>query len=80
MSNSNKKFDLEERTAKFAEDIIDFCKNLKRDDINRTIVTQLIKAGTSIGANYCEADGAESGKDFKYKIAISKKEAKETKY
>ncbi len=80
MSKSQKNYDLEERTAKFAEVIIDFCKNIKRNDINRNIIIQLLKAGTSIGANYCEADGAESGKDFKHKIAISKKEAKETKY
>ncbi len=80
MSKSKKDYDLEERTANFAENIIDFCKNIKRNGINRTIIIQLIKSGTSIGANYCEADGAESGKDFKHKIAISKKEAKETKY
>ena len=78
MSKSKKDYDLEERTANFAENIIDFCKNIKRNGINRTIIIQLIKSGTSIGANYCEADGAESGKDFKHKIAISKKEAKET--
>jgi four helix bundle protein len=80
MSKSKKDYDLEERTAKFAEEVINFCNSIKRDDINRAIIIQLIKSGTSIGANYCEADGAESGKDFKHKIAISKKEAKETKY
>jgi four helix bundle protein len=78
MLKSKNKYDLEERTAKFAEEIVDFCKSIKKDDINRNIIIQLIKSGTSIGANYCEADGAESGKDFKHKIAICKKEAKET--
>lgn len=72
-----KKFDLEERTASFAEAIIIFVKTLKIDTINKPIVSQLIRPATSIAANYCEADGAESKKDFKHKIAISKKESKE---
>ncbi|MEK7068181.1 MAG: four helix bundle protein [Patescibacteria group bacterium] len=79
-SNYKRVYDLEERTAKFGEDIIEFTKTVKRDDITRPILNQLIRAGTSIGANYCEADGAESGKDFKHKIGICKKESKETKY
>ncbi|MEK7067774.1 MAG: four helix bundle protein, partial [Patescibacteria group bacterium] len=66
--------------AKFGEDIIAFAKIIKRDEITKPILNQLIRSGTSIGANYCEADGAESGKDFKHKIGICKKEAKETKY
>lgn len=79
VSVSNK-YDLEERTAVFAENIINFCRTVKIDYINAPIVQQLVKSATSIGANYCEADGAESSKDFKHKISISKKEAKETKY
>lgn len=78
--NDKKVYDLEERTAKFGEDIIEFTKTVKRDEIIKPILNQLIRSGTSIGANYCEADGAESGKDFKHKIGICKKEAKETKY
>ena len=78
--NAKKKFDLEERTAQFGEDIIDFGKSLPGDYINKPLVSQIIRAATSIGANYMEADGAESGKDFKHKIAICKKEAKETKH
>lgn len=74
MSESKKDYDLEERTAKFAESIVDFCKNIKRNDINKSIINQLIRSGISIGANYCEADGAESGKDFRHKIAICKKD------
>lgn len=83
MPNQNlntKKFDLEERTAKFGEDIIEFVKNLKRNAINLPLISQLVRAATSIGANFMEADGAESGKDFKHKIAICKKEAKETRH
>jgi len=75
-----KKYDLEERTAKFGEDVIDFVKTIKRNEINLPLISQLVRAATSIGANFMEADGAESGKDFKHKIAICKKEAKETRH
>ena len=73
------KFDLEERTSKYAESIIDFCKKIKLDTITRPIISQLVRSGTSIGANYCEADEASSMKDFVNKICIAKKETKETK-
>lgn len=79
-NNKNKEYDLEERTAKFAEEIIEFVKTIKRDDINRNIITQLTRAATSIGANYCEANASSSKKDFRNKIYICKKEANETKY
>ena len=79
-NNKNNNFDLEERTAKFGEDIIKFAKKIPRDTITVSIINQLIKSGTSVGANYCEADGAESKKDFEHKVAICKKEAKETKH
>jgi len=78
--NPKQKYDLEERTAKFSENIIDFCRKLPQDTVTRPIISQLVRAGTSIGANYCEADEASSKKDFLNKIAIAKKEAKETKY
>ena len=74
------KFDLEERTAKFGEDIINFAKKIPHTPITLPLITQLIKAGTSIGANYCEADCAESRKDFEHKLGICKKESKETKH
>jgi four helix bundle protein len=73
-------FDLEERTAKIGESVILFCKKIPKNSITLPIVNQLVKSGTSICANYCEADGAESKKDFKHKIGICKKEAKETKH
>jgi len=79
MPNNQKKYDLEERTARFAEDVIRFCKTIKTNDINRPLINQLIRAGTSVAANYCEADDAESRSDFKHKIGICKKEARETK-
>jgi len=80
MTKSEKIYNLEERTAKFGENIILFCKSVRQDNINKSILNQLVRSGTSVGANYCEADGAESGKDFRHKIAICKKEAKETKH
>ncbi len=75
-----KKYDLEERTAKFGENIIAFAKILPTNSVTQRVIPQLVASGTSIGANYCEADDAESGKDFKHKIGICKKEARETKY
>ena len=73
-------YDLEERTAKFGEDVIDFLKNLPRNGINRSLISQVVRSSTSIGANYMEADAAESKKDFSHKIGICKKEAKETRH
>ena len=73
-------YDLEERTARFGENITDFCKNLKQNPITRPIISQLIRSGTSIGANYMEANAASSKKDFRNKIFICKKEAQETKH
>jgi len=73
---NNKKWDLEERTCKFGENIIIFCKKVPRNPITIPLITQLVKAGTSVGANYGKADDAESKKDFKHKIGIVKKESR----
>ncbi|MDI6602608.1 MAG: four helix bundle protein [Patescibacteria group bacterium] len=73
-------YDLEERTAKFGEDIIEFAKKVLKNVITIPLIEQLIKSGTSVGFNYCEADCAESRKDFEHKLGISKKEAKESKH
>ena len=75
-----KKYDLEERTAKFAENILDFAKRIPQNPITISMITQLVKAGTSIGSNYNEADCAETRKDFEHKLGICKKESKETKF
>ena len=74
------KYDLEERTALFAERVIDYARTLERNEINRILMNQLIRSTTSIGANYMEAIQASSKKDFKNKIYICKKESNETKY
>jgi four helix bundle protein len=73
-------YDLEERTAKFGETAILFCKRLPQTPIMRTLFVQLVRSATSIGANYMEANQASSKRDFKNKIRISQKEANETKH
>lgn len=75
-----RKYDLEDRTAKFGEAIIRFAKIVPENNITRPLIQQLVKAATSVGANYCEADCAETRKDFEHKLGICKKEAKETKH
>ncbi len=77
---SDIKYDLEERTAKFGEEIIKLCKSIKQDTITKPLLNQVVRSGTSIGANYMEANGASSKKDFKNKIYICKKETQETKH
>ena len=80
METKNKKFDLEERTAIFSENVINLSVKIKKDVVTIPIISQLVRAATSIGANYYEANGASSKKDFVNKIFICKKEAKETQY
>lgn len=74
------KFDLEDRTTEFSKNLIDFIKVTPKNIITIPIINQVIKSGTSIGANYSEADEASSKRDFVNKINIAKKETKETKY
>ncbi|MEK7543036.1 MAG: four helix bundle protein [Patescibacteria group bacterium] len=80
MSQFSNKFDLEERTAKFGEEIISLCKSIFQDTVTKPIISQLVRSGTSVGANYMEANGASSRKDFRNKIFICKKEVQETKH
>jgi four helix bundle protein len=74
------RFDLEERTARFGESVIAFAKKIPRNPVTLSLIGQLVRSGTSVGANYCEADDAVSKKDFRNKIGTCKKEARETKY
>jgi len=71
---------LEERTAKFGEAITTFAKTIRKNPVNVPLISQLVRSGTSVGANYCEADDAESKRDFRHKIALCRKEARETKH
>ncbi len=79
-NDESSKYDLEERTAMFGEAIIDFVKKIIKNDTTTIFIKQIVRSGTSIGANYCEADCAESKKDFEHKIGICRKESKETKH
>ena len=73
-------YDLEERTARFGEHVIELCRTIPATHLTRSIVDQLIRSSTSVGANYMEANGASSRKDFRNKIHICKKEVQETKH
>lgn len=79
MKNDQKPaYDLEERTTVLGVAIVKFCKRVPQDVVTRPLIDQIVRSGTSIGANYREANGASSRKDFTNKIHICKKEAKET--
>jgi hypothetical protein len=71
-------YDLEERTARFGEGIIDFAKTIPQNPVTNRIIAQLVGAGTSVGANSVEADDAVSKKDFLKSIGTCRKEARET--
>lgn len=73
-------FDLEERTARFGEEIVRFCKRIPRDPTNDRLTGQLAGCATSVGGNYCEANEGVSKKDFRNVIGRCVKEAKETKF
>jgi four helix bundle protein len=79
-TNNKKKYDWEERTAKFAEEIIELMRKIPQDLVNQRLIPRLVVSSGSLGANYCEANEAESKKDFQHKIGICKKETKETKH
>jgi four helix bundle protein len=76
----DKKYDLEERTARFGEDIIEFAKKIPKNVVTLPLISQLVRSGTSVGSNYCEANCAESRKDFEHKLGICKKESRESKH
>lgn len=79
-SGGDQPFDLEERTARFGEQVIDFVKSLPSTPWTEPLIKQIVRSGTSIGANYCEANDAETKKVFRQRIAICRKESKETKH
>jgi four helix bundle protein len=73
-------YNLENRTALFAESIIELAAKIPKNVITLPLISQIVRSGTSVGANYCEANGASSKKDFRNKISICKKEIQETRY
>ncbi len=79
-TGKERKYDLAERTAKFAEAVIDLAKGLPRNAVTVPLIGQLVRSATSVGANICEANEAVSRKDFRNKVGICRKEASETEY
>ncbi|MFA7245312.1 MAG: four helix bundle protein [Candidatus Magasanikbacteria bacterium] len=73
-------YNLEKRTFDFSKSILNYLKGIEITNLNRAIISQLIRSATSVGANYREANSASSKKDFINKIAIVRKEINETKY
>ncbi|HKS31572.1 MAG TPA: four helix bundle protein [Chthoniobacterales bacterium] len=76
----NRVYDLEERMARFGEAIIDFANTIPQNPVTDRLIRQLVGAGTSVGANYVEADDSLSKKDFLKNIGTCRKEARETKH
>lgn len=76
----DKKYDLEDRTLNFGKEIIRLCKKLPANTVNFRLIDQIVRSGTSMGANYREANETETKKDFKHKIRICLRESKETSY
>jgi four helix bundle protein len=75
-----KHYDLDERTAKFGLAVIALAKSISRTTVTAPLISQLVRSGTSVGANYIEADDAGTRKEFRHRIFICKREARETKY
>ncbi|KPJ69102.1 MAG: four helix bundle protein [Syntrophobacter sp. DG_60] len=80
MTKNSKHYDLEERTLKFAKEMIEFIKTIPKTMANIEIAKQLIKSSSSVGANYIEANESLSKKDFVMRIKICRKESKESAY
>jgi len=75
-----KRYDLEERTLEFGKRTIRMCKALPRNTVNNVLANQVMRSGTSMGANYREANETETKKDFCFRMRICRKEGKETMY
>ena len=74
----NKKYNLIIRTEEYCKKILSLAKKVPRNSVTFSLISQFVRSGTSVGANYCEADNAESKSDFRHKIDNNKKESKET--
>jgi len=77
---NSKQYDLEERTLRFAKEVIAFVNVLPKTMANIEIMKQIIRSSGSVGANYIEANEALSKKDFTMRVKIYRKEAKESRY
>ena len=80
-ANTKKLVDIRERAFEFAVRIVKLCKYLeKNSNVGRNVISQLLDAGTSVGANLEEAKAGQSTADFIHKNAIALKEARESNY
>jgi 23S rRNA-intervening sequence protein len=79
-SQKNRVYDLEQRTAQFGEATTDFAKTIPQNPITIRLISQLVKAGTSFGANYVEAGDSVSKKHFLKTIGTCRKEAREPSF
>ncbi|MBP9818252.1 four helix bundle protein [Candidatus Shapirobacteria bacterium] len=76
----DKKFDLVQRVENLGKQVVSLAKIIPKNVVTIPLINQFVRSGTSIGANYCEADDAESENDYIHKVGIAKKEARETQY
>ena len=81
MESHDKPWDIRERTFEFAVRVVTFCRRLEREHrVERSLISQLLRAATSVGANAEEAQAGQSRADFISKNAICLKEARERHY
>ena len=81
MKDREKVYDIAQRAFNFAVRIVKLCQYLEKNtDVSRTVIGQLLDAGTSVGANLEEAEAGQSKRDFIHKNAIALKEARESAY
>lgn len=73
-------FDLVERTALFGEQIIELAQSLPSNSVTKPLISQIVRSGTSVGANMAEADECDSPKEFRYRISLCRRELRETKH
>ena len=78
--SSGQTYDLAERTARFGESVVTLVRRIGLDAVTVPLVKQLVRSATSVGANYAEADEAGSKKEFRYRISVCNREARETKH
>ncbi|MEK7653073.1 MAG: four helix bundle protein [Patescibacteria group bacterium] len=77
---NSKHYDLEDRTLEYGKRIIKMGQKLPKNKINFRLIDQVVRSGTSMGANYREANETETPKDFQFRMRICRKEGKETIY
>lgn len=79
-SQDASRFDLTERTAMLGERVVRFAKLIPQSSVTRPLISQLVRAGTSVGANYVEADESGSRNEFRYRVSLCKRECRETQH